>query len=50
MHESKTMVQKWRRIMQALIAALALATLIAAPTFARLANAASVPGQLIIRV
>ena len=30
----------WRRIMKALIAALALATLIAAPTFAQPANAA----------
>ena len=34
------MVQTWRRIMKALIAALALATLIAAPTFAQPANAA----------
>ncbi len=32
----------WRRIMKALIAALALATLIAAPTFAQPANAAPV--------
>jgi hypothetical protein len=35
MHKSLTMVQTWRRIMKALIAALALATLIAAPTFAQ---------------
>jgi hypothetical protein len=40
MHKSVTMVQTWRRIMKALIAALALATLIAAPTFAHPANAA----------
>ena len=40
MHKSVTMVQTWRRIMKALIAALALATLIAAPTFAQPANAA----------
>ena len=39
-HKSVTMVQTWRRIMKALIAALALATLIAAPTFAEPANAA----------
>jgi hypothetical protein len=39
MHKSVTMVQTWRRIMKALIAALALATLIAAPTFAHSANA-----------
>jgi hypothetical protein len=40
MHKSVTMVQTWRRIMKALIAALALTTLIAAPTFAQPANAA----------
>jgi hypothetical protein len=38
--QTVTMVQTWRRIMKALIAALALATLIAAPTFAHPANAA----------
>ena len=36
----REMVQTWRRIMKALIAALALATLIVAPTFAQPANAA----------
>src|SRR6516225_332094 len=40
MHKPVTMAQTWRRIMKALIAALALATLIAAPTFAQPANAA----------
>src|SRR5262245_14004902 len=40
MHKSVTMVQTWRCIMKALVAALALATLIAAPTFAHPANAA----------
>ena len=40
MHKSVTMVQTWRGIMKALIAALALATLMAAPTFAHPANAA----------
>ena len=39
LHRSVT-VQTWRRIMKSLIAALALATLIAAPTFAQPANAA----------
>ena len=42
MHKSRTMVQTWRRIMKALIAALALATLIAVPTFAQPAIAAPV--------
>jgi hypothetical protein len=40
MHRSVKMVQTWRRIMKALIAALALTALIAAPTFAQPANAA----------
>ena len=40
MHKSVTTVQTWRRIMKALIAGLALATLIAVPTFAQPANAA----------
>jgi superfamily II DNA or RNA helicase len=42
MHKSRTMVQTWRRIMKALIAALALATLIAVPTLAQPAIAAPV--------
>jgi hypothetical protein len=40
MHKSTMMVQTWRRIMKALIAALALTTLIAIPTIAQPANAA----------
>jgi hypothetical protein len=40
--DPRTTVQAWRRIMKALIAALALAALIAVPMFAQPANAAPV--------
>ena len=47
MHKSRTMVQTWRRIMKALIAALALVTLIASPTFARPAARASTQAEFV---
>src|SRR5258708_28354465 len=47
MHKSRTMVQTGRRIMKALIAALALVTLIASPTFARPAARASPQSEFV---